>query len=233
MQGRTMKHEFDRYSADYEGTVAKSVSFSGLPHDFFMSAKADLLAALFAEKFGPSTPVRMLDVGCGVGRAHPWLRPIVATLSGVDPSAESIERAKADNPTVAYSVGDGRALEFADDSFDAVVAICALHHVPVDDWRPFVAEMRRVARPGGLVVIIEHNPWNPLTRLAVARCPLDADAVLLGATSASRLLAEAGCVEIENRHFLLFPSQRRLARRMEAMCASLPLGAQYAAFGIA
>jgi SAM-dependent methyltransferase len=226
-----MKHEFDQYSADYEGTVAQSVSFSGLPHDFFMSAKADLLAELFAERFGPAMPVRLLDVGCGVGRAHPWLRPIVATLAGTDPSSESIDRARIDNPGVTYSVGDGRKLEFDDDSFDAVVAICALHHVPTHDWSAFVAEMRRVTRPGGLVIIIEHNPWNPLTRLAVARCPLDADAVLLGATRAAGLLDHAGCGQIESRHFLLLPSPNRLARRVERSCAGLPLGAQYAAIG--
>ena len=43
----------------------------------------------------------------------------------------------------------------------------------------FVADMVRVTRPGGLVCVIEHNPLNPLTRLAVNRCPFDADAVLL------------------------------------------------------
>ncbi len=122
-------------------------------------------------------------------------------------------------------------MTFADGSFDAALAVTALHHVPPDDWDVFVAEMRRVVRPGGLVAIIEHNPWNPLTRLAVARCPLDQNAVLLSAGRASTLLKNAGCHRLADQHFLLLPSASRLARRLETYSSGLPLGAQYLAIG--
>ena len=51
--------------------------------------------------------------------------------------------------------------------------------------------MRRVVRPGGLLCIIEHNPFNPLTRLAVVRCEFDRDAVLLPALAPRAPIAAA------------------------------------------
>jgi hypothetical protein len=91
--------------------------------------------------------------------------------------------------------------------------------------------MRRVTRHGGLVCLIEHNPYNPLTRLAVSRCEFDRDAVLLGAGTTRKLMAETGLREIGARHFLLLPWDTKPARRFERALSGTPLGAQYAAFG--
>jgi hypothetical protein len=87
--------------------------------------------------------------------------------------------------------------------------------------------MVRVTRPGGLVCVIEHNPLNPLTRLAVARCPFDADATLLGAGRAAALLRGVGARDVETEYFLLLPSRAPLARRFERLLRAVPLGAQY------
>src|SRR3979409_1090092 len=64
---------FDRYRSNYRDVVQSSIDFSGLPHSFFMRAKADLLRELIARRLGPERPA-MLDVGCGVGSFHPLLR---------------------------------------------------------------------------------------------------------------------------------------------------------------
>ena len=117
--------------------------------------------------------------------------------------------------------------------FDLVTAICVLHHVAPAEWAHFMKEMRRVVRPGGLICVIEHNPLNPLTRLAVARCEFDRDAVLLGAGKARKLMAAGGLREIGARYFLLLPWEAKPARRVEGALSNVPLGAQYAAFGTA
>jgi SAM-dependent methyltransferase len=108
-----------------------------------------------------------------------------------------------------------------------------LHHVAPAEWAHFMSEMRRVVRPGGLICVIEHNPLNPLTRVAVARCEFDRDAVLLGAGAARQLMAAGGLREIGARYFLLLPWEAKLARRIEGAFSNVPLGAQYAAFGTA
>ena len=227
-----MTELFDSYRGNYRDVVQSSIDFSGLPHSFFIRAKADLLRELIARRLGPEKPA-MLDVGCGVGSFHPLLRGMVGRLSGIDVSSASIARARADNGDVDYRAFDGRSFPLDDASFDLVTAICVLHHVAPAEWAHFMNEMRRVVRPGGLICVIEHNPLNPLTRLAVARCEFDRDAVLLGAGKARKLMAAGGLREIGARYFLLLPWEVKPARRVEGALRNVPLGAQYAAFGTA
>ncbi|SDT26854.1 class I SAM-dependent methyltransferase [Bradyrhizobium canariense] len=227
-----MTELFDSYRSNYRDVVQSSIDFSGLPHSFFMRAKADLLRELIAQRLGPEKPA-MLDVGCGVGSFHPLLRGMVGRLVGIDVSSASIAQAQTDNREVDYRTFDGKSFPFDDASFDLVTAICVLHHVAPAEWAHFINEMRRAVRPGGLICVIEHNPLNPLTRLAVARCEFDRDAVLLGAGKARKLMAAGGLREIGARHFLLLPWEAKPARYVEGALSNVPIGAQYAAFGTA
>ena len=115
-------------------------------------------------------------MGCGVGLTHGSLSRI-GKLHGVDVSPSSIERARAANPDVEYAVADAASLPYDDAAFDVSFAVGLLHHVPVDVRDAVVRELVRVSRR--LTVVFEHNPRNPLTRLAVARCEFDDDAILL------------------------------------------------------
>ncbi|MHB0769905.1 class I SAM-dependent methyltransferase [Bradyrhizobium sp. 192] len=225
-----MSELFDGYHANYRDVVQSSIDFSGLPHDFFMRAKADLLRDLIAQRLDTDKP-GMLDVGCGVGSLHPLLHGIVGRLSGIDVSSASLAQARAANSGVDYREFDGRTFPFEDASFDLVTAICVMHHIVPAEWTHFITEMRRVVRPGGLVCVIEHNPYNPLTRLAVARCEFDRDAVLLSAGKTRKLMAAGGLHKIGARHFLLLPWDTKPARRLEDALGGVSLGGQYAAFG--
>jgi SAM-dependent methyltransferase len=225
-----MTQLFDAYDRSYRDVVQSSVDFSGLPHSFFMSAKAAVIDDVVTAHFGARKP-DALDIGCGVGTLHPYVRAQFARLSGTDVSAASLARARADNPDNDYRKSDGATLPYGDASFDFTLAVCVMHHVPPADWPAFLREMRRVSRPGGLVCVIEHNPFNPLTRYAVARCEFDRDAVLLRAGRVRRLMAQAGLRAIATRQFLFLPSAAPLARRIERGFAWLPLGAQYIACG--
>src|ERR1700742_2715660 len=100
-----MTELFDSYRSNYRDVVQSSIDFSGLPHSFFMRAKADLLRQLIARRLGPEKPA-MLDVGCGVGSLHPLLRGIVGRLSGIDVSSTCIAQAHADNHDVDYRAFD-------------------------------------------------------------------------------------------------------------------------------
>jgi hypothetical protein len=84
-------------------------------------------------------------------------------------------------------------------------------------------------RPGGVGGLAEHNPFNPLTRLAVHRCEFDEDAVLLTRRTADRLLRDAGLTPLAARYILFFPWENELLDRVEARLRRLPLGAQYVA----
>ena len=224
------KTAFDAYEATYRDVVQASVAFSGMGYDYFLRSKAALLARLIAERL-PGAPPRVLDVGCGVGALHPMLAPACAELHGVDVSAACIERARAENPGASYEVYDGSRLPFPDGRFDVVFAACVMHHVPPEDWPAFAAELKRATRPGGLVCVIEHNPLNPATRLSVMRCPFDEDAVLLRRRQCEAVLQGVGLRDVASRFFVLVPSTRPWALRLERTLEEAPLGAQYAAFG--
>ncbi|RUT98939.1 class I SAM-dependent methyltransferase [Mesorhizobium sp. USDA-HM6] len=228
-----MPELFDRYKSSYGEVVEGSIRFSGLRHDFFLRAKAALLRRLVVEhqlRQG-SSGVRALDVGCGVGSLHPYLEDAFDRVDGCDVSKESLSRAIRGNPHVVYRACTTSRLPYKDGTFDLAFASCVVHHVPPASWRDFFREMHRIVRRGGLACIIEHNPYNPLTRMAVLRCPFDKDAVLLSASKTASLLKQAGFSDIGCEHFLLLPSARPFARRLERAFAGLPLGAQYACYG--
>jgi len=173
----------------------------------------------------------MLDVGCGIGRTDHVLECGVGELYGADLSLRSLDAARAIAPATRFVRYDGRRLPFADASFDAAFAISVLHHVPPAERSRFMAEMLRTIRPHGAVIIIEHNPLNPVTRRIVSRCAFDADAVLLGSWETARLLAECGAPALGRRYLGFWPFRNEFIERVERAIAWLPMGAQYCMWG--
>ena len=229
-----MAELFDGYHDSYGQVVDNSIGFSGLKHDFFMQAKADLIKRKLSSLPGDAKRLKALDIGCGVGTLIPYVRPFFASVAGCDVSSESIATAQSKDKATDYRHYEaGSRLPFEDASFDFAMTVCVVHHVPPPQWSSFFAEMRRVLKPGGLACVIEHNPLNPATRLAVFRCPFDEDAVLLRSGKTNALFDEAGFARDETEFFLLLPSAAKAARRTEKTLRRLPLGAQYAAFAIA
>ncbi len=228
---KQIESEFDAYRSTYRDAVNDAISFSGLKVDFFTKAKAAHLLNLLALKVGTPHNLSILDVGCGVGVYHPLLRGCVGKITGVDLSRECLEEAGISNPDVVYRHYSGSALPFKDDVFDASFAICVMHHVPPSQWANFVSEMARVTRAGGLVILFEHNPFNPLTRRAVNTCPFDADAVLLSKKMVSEYLLITGLKNVEGRYILTIPAIDGFPLMIDRMFGRLPLGAQYFVYG--
>lgn len=222
-----MEPEFDREAALYRAKIERSISFAGASHDFFTWVKAQAIVSLIQRRLGDPAKARILDVGCGVGSTDAYLTPSVGEVHGVDVSPKSIELAAQANPQARYLTYDGTRLPYEDGHFDLVFAICVMHHVPPKDWRAFVAEMRRVTQPGGIVAVFEHNPWNPLTRIVVNRCEFDKDAVLLTLGKVAELFSNESILPIEKKYILFTPFQAPLIRRLDGMMGWLPLGAQY------
>jgi demethylmenaquinone methyltransferase/2-methoxy-6-polyprenyl-1,4-benzoquinol methylase len=105
---------------------------------------------------------RGLDVGCGVGLYALWLAEAVGprgSVVGVEPSAERVEEARAlvghrlSPPRLAFREGDATKLDAADATFDWVWCGDVLHHV--QDTARALAELSRVIRPGGTIIVKE------------------------------------------------------------------------------
>ena len=220
--------EFDRYAQDYQAAVdaAAGVSVEGLAGE-----KARLIVEILAGKLGDPARLRVLDLGCGIGLLDRELAGGVAALCGVDVSLKSLQIAKSRAPAAHVVQYDGSRLPFADASFDAVLASCVLHHVPPPARAPFIAEMLRPLRPGGIALVIEHNAFNPVTRFIVSRCAFDADAVLLPCRETIDLLERGGAALAGRRYLGFLPFRHPLVERAERAFGWLPAGAQYCVWG--
>ncbi|MBV9124633.1 MAG: class I SAM-dependent methyltransferase [Planctomycetes bacterium] len=219
--------EFDAYKDRYREAVQSAIAFAGMNVDYCTEAKAEALLEICRRRLGATSRLQVLDLGCGVGLSDSYLASAFRTLWGVDVSPECLATAARRNPGVHYQVYEGDTLPFADGTFDVVFAICVLHHVGLDQRARFVAEMHRVVRQGGLTVVFEHNPFNPLTRMAVSRCPFDAGVVLLRPKGTAQLLTRSGLEVVERRYILFFPFRSRILRAVEGSLHMLPLGGQY------
>ena len=225
---RNNAETFDSYAGTaYDDAVASAIRFSGQGHGFFLEAKVRWLLELVSRRVGDPADLELLDFGCGVGLMDGLLVPNVKRLHGVDVSAAAIEVAARANPDVSYTSYEGGGLPYEAGSFDVSFAVCVLHHVSPENRPQVVSEMARVTRNGGLVVVFEHNPLNPLTRLVVSRIPFDDDAILLGTREAAALLAAAGLVGPERRYILIAPWRLALLEPVERFLGPVPLGAQY------
>jgi ubiquinone/menaquinone biosynthesis C-methylase UbiE len=116
--------------------------------------------ALLAFLGAPCT--RALEAGCGTGH---WLAVADAcghAACGVDASHGMLAQARASAPRAALVQARAERLPLRDASVDRVFCVNAFHHF--DDQRDFVAEARRVLRPGGGLLVLGLDPHTGLDR---------------------------------------------------------------------
>ena len=111
------------------------------------------------ELAGDVTGRRILDAGCGSGPLFAALRDRGAIVTGIDASAGMLELARRRLGADAdLRVADlASPLPFPDGAFDDVIASLVLHYL--EDWGPTLAELRRVLRPGGRLLVSVDHPF--------------------------------------------------------------------------
>lgn len=118
-----------------------------------MGKWSQLAGEAFLQWLAPKSGLRWLDVGCGNGAFTEMIVEQCAPISvhGIDPSEQQLAyaRKRPASSGVQFRQGDAMELPFADNSFDVAVMPLVIFFVP--DPAKGVAEMARVARPGGTV----------------------------------------------------------------------------------
>ncbi|HJD84001.1 class I SAM-dependent methyltransferase [Kitasatospora aureofaciens] len=111
-----------------------------------------LLGAVLEEAAGGV----VADLGCGPGHVAGWLAGQGARVVGIDLSPRMVELAGREHPEAAFRTGDLLALPAGDGEFAAAVALYSVIHLEPDELLPAFVEMRRVLRPGGVLLVSFH-----------------------------------------------------------------------------
>ena len=225
--GKDTDTEFDAYAKDYNRSLQDGLRASGEISDYFAEYKVSYLIRRLA--VGPGS--RILDFGCGVGNLSRALRRLIPGISvdGYDPSMASLEQISPD------ARGTGRfTSNLADLNTDYDIAVLAgvLHHIRPEKRAATLVDASSRLRPGGSLVVFEHNPLNPLTRHTVDACPFDKDAILLKSAETRNLMAATGLISVQRDYIVFFPRAFRALRSLEPALGWFPLGAQYAVLGM-
>ncbi len=115
----------------------------------------------------------VLDVGCGTGALAGWIQRAGFDVVGVDASTGMLAEA-LENGVGAVYAAYSTALPFEDGVFDLSLSVATMHHLETPERvADTIAEMGRVVRPGGHVLIWDHNPLNPYWPILMKRVPQD------------------------------------------------------------
>jgi ubiquinone/menaquinone biosynthesis C-methylase UbiE len=223
------KAEFDQFAAHYEDLHRQNISITGEQPEYFAEYKMRDFAQL-ARAAGRPLDGQYLDFGSGIGASvAPFRRHLGhARLVCADVSSESLAQAEAAHGDAAsYLLLEDGQLPLAARSVDGAFACCVFHHIAPAEHVRALQEVRRVLKPGGLLMVYEHNPFNPLTVHAVNTCPLDENAILIRARLMRERCEAAGFRDIDAQYRVFFPAALSALRPMENWLRWLPLGGQY------
>ena len=96
------------------------------------------------------------DVGCGPGHVARYLHEHGVHVCGVDLSPALVERARRLTPGVEFRQDDMMALDAPDGAWAGIVAFYSIIHIPRGDMARALRELRRVLRPGGMLLLAFH-----------------------------------------------------------------------------
>jgi len=102
------------------------------------------------------------DMGCGPGHIARYLHEHGVPVCGIDLSPAMVERASRLTPGIDFRQGDMMALNVPDAAWAGVAAFYSIIHIPRSDMARALGELRRVLRPGGLLLVAFHIGDDPI-----------------------------------------------------------------------
>jgi SAM-dependent methyltransferase len=215
---------FDDLPSTYSELLSTSIWLSGEKDTYFDLYK---LSCLKRWVRGSEQTGLILDFGCGIGKlANLMAREYVQSfIYGYDVSTKSIRSAQEKWGHLKNLVFNTRLPET--EAFDLITVANVFHHIKRGKRQKTLFRLKALLKPGGMIAVFEHNPFNPLTLYVVKTCPFDADADLIRLGRFITLARESGLVVYFKRYIVFLPKFLSFFRKLEHSLGFLPLGAQY------
>lgn len=159
-----MRREWDARAGENARYYINDRQYTGF--DFALSGCRDAFEVIGHLHDELHHDMRMLEIGCGIGRMLPFFGVLFAEVHGIDIAPGMIERGREHvrkSPNVHLHLGDGRTLTGLQSGwFDLVISFQVFQHVPsLDVITDYVRDTFRVLKPRGLFkFLVKNQPWK-------------------------------------------------------------------------
>ena len=125
----------------------------------------------------------------------------------LDPFPQMLGQLRQRRPDIETVVAHGDDIPYPDDVFDLTYSVAVMHHIAEpSQLRRTLSEMVRVTRPGGRILVWDHNPLNPYWLLLMRRVPQDTGAErLVPLSELVAALQDAGADIVRTEQLGLMP----------------------------
>jgi SAM-dependent methyltransferase len=197
---------YDTLAVDYEALLRDELAAK--PYE-------RAVLGVFAELVRASGDGEVADLGCGPGRVTAHLASLGLDTFGIDLSPAMVEVARSRHPALLFEVGSMAELDLPDGSLAGAVAWYSIIHTPAERRPALFAELARVVRPGGWVlmafqagdeVVPIRRAYGHDVRLEAFRLPpgrIVAELDSAGFTEHARLVRRPGDREKTDQAFLV------------------------------
>lgn len=220
MGSRKKTVNFDDYSDNYNEILNSHLDLIGIEDEYFARYKIELMKGILDK------PSSILEYGCGIGRNLGFITEKYpnSDIHACDISAKSLDIARHDNPGVHFFNNQN---ESPDKKFDIIFIANVFHHIQPKNRMEVFTRLKEWLNEKGKIIIFEHNPYNPVTRAIVDRCPFDEDAVLLKPKELIKMAEDLNLKNFKKGYCLFFPAFLEKINFLENYLRWLPLGGQY------
>ena len=141
----SIRQSYDRLAEEYARRIAGELEHKPLDRELL-------------DRFAQATAGRgeVCDIGCGPGHVARYLHDSGASVFGLDLSPGMLAQARKLNPQIPFREGNMMALDIPDDTLAGVVAFYAIVNIPRQSLPLVFQEIKRVLRPGGLLLLAFH-----------------------------------------------------------------------------
>lgn len=210
---------------NYAQELDKAYGFLGT-HDYFQATRTGHLDRIAKELEHARGRLAIMEIGFGLGVSLRVLSKKHMAV-GLEPDVSLLSQAD-DKASLNLVQATGAHTPFADSTFDLIYMINVLHHMKPDTIEKTLHEVNRTLKPGGKIVVFEHNAYNlPICFFLKTFVAIDRDAHFLTPSRTMRLLRRAGLLPERLMYICFFPRLLEFLQKAEGYLSWLPLGGGY------